>query len=248
MNTLIDIEISLIKIVLILSVITVGVLAFCLFFDQATLVRKGTIFRVKTKKKKIAITFDDGPSEIWTPKILDELKKAEVKATFFMIGAHVQKFPQIARRVAQEGHTIGNHGYAHSVLFYYTDEELEEEIKYTEMVIKEITGYTTKLFRPPKAWISSSEKKKVKSIGYETVLWSINSKDWVPFSHKNIVQFISQKAGDGDIVLFHDSGGVLKAEGGNRLQTVLTIPPLIKNLREKGFEFDALEEFLGGKV
>ncbi len=247
MHTVIDTEIFVIRVLLLTSIVTVGMMAFCLFFDQAVLVRKGTIFRIKTKAKKVALTFDDGPS-VWTPPILDQLKKTQIKATFFMIGSHVKKFPEIAHRVKAEGHTIGNHGYAHSVLLYYTDEELEEEIKYTELVIKEITGYTTEYFRPPKAWISHSEKKKVKAIGYETVLWSINPKDWVPFDHKNIVKFISRRAQAGDILLFHDSGGIFKAEGGNRLQTVLTIPLLAKNLREQGFEFATIEELLHEEI
>jgi len=235
------------KILLAGCVLAIGVLAFCLFFDQAILVRAGTVFRVKTKSKKIALTFDDGPSEGWTPKILDELKKANVRATFFMIGAHVKKFPAIAQRVAQENHMIGNHGYAHSVLLYYTDEELEAEIKYTESVIKETTGCITKYFRPPKAWLRSGEKRKIKSMGYEVVLWSVNSKDWVPFPHQQMVRSITHQVKSGDILLFHDSGGVFKAEGGDRSQTVLAIPILAKALREKGFEFVTIEELLNGK-
>lgn len=232
------------KILLAVCILTIGIIAFCLFFDQAVLVRRGTVFRVQTKSKKIALTFDDGPSKIWTPKILDELKEAQVKATFFMIGAHVKNFPDIARRVAQEGHTIGNHGYAHSVLLYYTDEEIEEEIKYTEFVIKEVTGHTTKYFRPPKAWLRSSEKRKIKSMGYEVVLWSVNSKDWVPFPYQQMVYSITHRIKNGDILLFHDSGGVLKAEGGNRTQTLLAIPMLARALRSKGFEFASIEELL----
>jgi len=219
---------------------------FCIFFDQAILTRRGTIYRVKTDKKHVVLTFDDGPSPIWTPKILDELKSENIKATFFMIGHHVQKYPDIAKRVAQEGHTIGNHGYAHSVMLYYTPAEIEEEIKYTEHVIKEITGVTTKYFRPPKAWLRQIIKEKVKSMNYETVLWSLNSKDWVSFNHKSIVRYISNNIKNGDILLFHDSGHVTSTEGGNRLQTVKTISLLARTLREKGFEFISIEELMNG--
>src|SRR3989338_10114988 len=163
--------------------------SFCVFFDQAMLTRKGTIYRVKTDKKQIVLTFDDGPSPEWTPKILDELKKEGIKAYFFMIGHHVQKYPDIARRVAEEGHIIGNHGYAHSVILYYTPAEIEEEIKYTEHVIREVTGKTTTMFRPPKAWLRDSTKDKIRAMGYQTILWSLNSKDWVSFNHIAIVLF-----------------------------------------------------------
>jgi len=230
-----------------LVIIALCAACFCVFFDQAALTRRGTIYRVKTDKKHVVLTFDDGPSPIWTPKILDELKNENIKATFFMIGHHVQKYPEIAKRVAEEGHTIGNHGYAHSVMLYYKPAEIEEEIKYTEHVIKEITGVTTKYFRPPKAWLRRTIKEKVKSMGYETVLWSLNSKDWVSFNHKTIARYISKHIKNGDILLFHDSGNVASTEGGNRLQTVKTISLLARVLREKGFEFISIEELVNGQ-
>lgn len=219
---------------------------FCVFFDQAVLTRKGTIYRVKTDKKRVVLTFDDGPSPDWTPKILDELARENIKAVFFMIGHHAQKYPDIARRVAQEGHTIGNHGYAHSVMLYYTPAEIEEEIKYTEHVIREITGQTTKYFRPPKAWLRKRIKEKIKSMGYETILWSLNSKDWVSFNHKSIVKYISKNIKNGDILLFHDSGNVSTIEGGRRTQTVKSISLLARTLRKKGFEFVTIEELING--
>jgi peptidoglycan-N-acetylglucosamine deacetylase len=219
---------------------------YCVFFDQAVLTRRGTVYRVKTDKKRVALTFDDGPSPVWTPKILDELKNAGVKATFFMVGHHVQKYPEVARRVAQEGHTIGNHGYAHSVILYYTPAEIEEEIKYTEHVIREVTGQTTRMFRPPKAWVRRSTKEQVKALGYDIVLWSLNSKDWVSFHHKRIVSYLARRVRNGDILLFHDSGHVFGTEGGDRTQTVKAISLLVRTLREKGFEFVRVEELMHG--
>lgn len=217
---------------------------FCVFFDQAVLTRKHTIYRFKTDEKKVALTFDDGPSPEWTPKVLDELNKANIKATFFLVGYHVQKYPEIARRIVDEGHTIGNHGYAHSVLFYYTPAEIEEEIKYTEQVIRDITGYTTKLFRPPKAWLQNTIKHKIKSMGYAIILWSLNSKDWVNFNHKNIVKYIAKKVRNGDILLFHDSGNVFSREGGVRTQTVKSVTLLARTLKKKGYEFVSVEELI----
>jgi len=233
---------------LILAIIILAFCAFCfcIFFDQAILTRKGTIYRLKTDQKKIVLTFDDGPSPEWTPKILEELKKANIKALFFMIGHHVQRYPEIARQVAQEGHTIGNHGYAHSVMLYYTPAEIEEEIKYTEHVIREITGQTTKFFRPPKAWLRKSIKEKIKSMGYAIILWSLNSKDWVCFNHKYIVQYLSRNIQNGDILLFHDSGNISKTEGGDRTQTVESIGLLAATLRKKGYEFVSIEEIIDG--
>ncbi len=228
-----------------LIVIACAVTCFCVFFDQALLTRRGTVYRVRTSGKKVALTFDDGPSPEWTPRVLDALKSAGVKATFFMVGHHVRKYPDIARRVADEGHAIGNHGYAHSVMLYYTPAEIEEEIKYTEKVIQDATGVTTKYFRPPKAWLRKSIKKKVEDMGYRTVLWSLNSKDWVKFDHRLIVKIISRLVRGGDILLFHDSGNVLTREGGDRRQTVAAVPLLARALRDKGFAFVTVDELLG---
>lgn len=220
--------------------------AFCVFFDQAIFSRKNTIYKGKSDKKQIVLTFDDGPSPEWTPKVLEELRKCGIKATFFMVGHHVQMYPEVAKMVANEGHEIANHGYAHSVTFYYTPAEIEEEIKYTEHVIREITGYTTKYFRPPKAWMRDYIKKKVKSMGYETVLWSLNSKDWVSFNHKIIVRYLEKSVKNGDIILFHDSGNVFSREGGSRNQTVKSVSLLVNRLKAKGYEFVTIEELLNG--
>ena len=227
-------------------IIIAGVVGFCLFFDQAVLMRKGTLYRVGTQKKIVALTFDDGPSPLWTPKILDALKAADIKATFFMIGYHVQEYPEVARRVVEEGHMIANHGFAHSVMLYYTSAEIEEEIKYTEYVIKEITGRTTQYFRPPKAWLTPKIKRKIKSMGYDIVLWSLNSKDWVSFSHASMVRYLVSKVQNGDILLFHDSGSVLSREGGDRGETVKSISLLAKTLKDKGFQFVTIEELKRG--
>ena len=218
--------------------------AFTVFFDQAVLVRKGTVYRVPTQEKMVALTFDDGPSDVWTPRILDELKKSGAKATFFMLGKHVAQYPQIARRVAQEGHEIENHGYAHRTLIYYKENELENDIMQAQNIIREVTGKTTKYFRPPKAWITPDEKKELEGLGYRVVLWSLNSKDWVTFHDKQIRHYLLHNIRPGDIILFHDSGGIFTTEGGSRKQTVKTIARLVELLREKGYRIVTVEELL----
>jgi peptidoglycan/xylan/chitin deacetylase (PgdA/CDA1 family) len=235
---------ALTVIIIVLVVVAFCVAIFTVFFDQAVLVRKGTIYRVPTDKKVVALTFDDGPSPEWTPKILDELKLAGVKATFFLLGEHVKKYPDIARRIAEEGHEIGNHTFDHRVLLYYKDNELVDEIKEAEQVIREVTGRTTRYFRPPKAWLTNREKKIIADMGYKTVLWTLNSKDWVTFHDKQIVSYIMRHVQPGDIILFHDSGGTFSVEGGRRKQTVKTIPRLAKKLREQGYYFVTISELL----
>lgn len=220
---------------------------FTVFFDQAVIVRKSTIYRVNTDEKIIALTFDDGPSPVWTPQILDELKEAGIKATFFMAGKHVERYPEVARRVALEGHEIENHGYDHKVMVYYKTDELKKEISDTEKIIKDVTGQTAGYFRPPKAWLTDAEKRIIKEMGYGVVLWSLNSKDWVTFHDKQITSFILRHIRPGDIILFHDSGGVFGTEGGDRRQTVKTIPRLARKLKERGYRFVTISELLNSK-
>lgn len=231
-------------IVAVAAVILLVIALFTLFFDEAVLVRKDTIYHVSEHEKIIALTFDDGPSPVWTPQILRELNDAGVKATFFMIGQHVEQYPEIAKAVADAGHEIGNHSYDHHVLLYYNLPDLEKEIKNTEQVIYKATGVTTRYFRPPKAWITETEKHKIRDMGYEIVLWSLNSKDWVTFDDKYVVAYIASHAQSGDIILFHDSGGVFGTEGGDRHETVKTIPRLVRKMRQNGYSFVTVSELL----
>jgi peptidoglycan/xylan/chitin deacetylase (PgdA/CDA1 family) len=238
-----------IRLFLIIALVIIGlsIAMFTVFFDEAVLVRRGTLYRLDGPQKKVALTFDDGPSPEWTLKILDELKKAQVKATFFMIGEHVEKYPEIARRVAEEGHEIGNHTVDHHVLIYYKMDELEKEIKDAEKIIKDITGQTTRYLRPPKAWLTDKEKRKIEEMGYKTVLWTLNSKDWVTFDDKYIVRYILRRIKPGDIILFHDSGGVFATEGGDRHETVKAVARLVQKLKEKGYRFVTITGLLNMK-
>ena len=236
------------KIILILVsvivLVSLTLVLFTIFFDQAIIVRKDTVYHIRSNELAVALTFDDGPSPIWTPQILDALKAADVKATFFMLGRHVRKYPEVARRVAEQGHEIGNHTYDHHGLINYRPEELNQEVKDTEKIILSVTGIKTKYFRPPKAWITKQEKKQLNDLGYETVLWSLNSKDWVTFDDRYIIKYILRHVRPGDIILFHDSGGVFRPEGGNRKETVKTIPLLVQKLRERGYRFVTISQLL----
>jgi peptidoglycan/xylan/chitin deacetylase (PgdA/CDA1 family) len=230
--------------IIVVVLVALSIAAFTVFYDQAVIVRRGTIYHVNSRDKIVALTFDDGPSPVWTPKILDELKKSGVKATFFMIGEYVRSYPEIAKRVVQEGHEIGNHSFDHHVLIYYKMEELEKEIRDAEAVIRNITGKTTTLFRPPKAWLTNEEKKKIKEMGYKIILWTLNSKDWVTFDDKYIVRYIVHHVRPGDIILFHDGGGVFTTEKGNRTETVKAIRRLAEKLKDRGYEFLTVTELL----
>jgi peptidoglycan/xylan/chitin deacetylase (PgdA/CDA1 family) len=231
-------------ILLFLLLVSLFFASISVFFDQAVLVRRQTIYYINTPERVVALTFDDGPSLEWTPKILNELKKEGIKATFFMIGRHVREYPEVARRVAREGHEIGNHTYNHHILLYYKNTELSSEIIDAERIIRDITGRKTIYFRPPKAWLTCEEKREIRKLGYKIVLWTLNSKDWVTFDDKYIIRYILRHIQPGDILLFHDSGGVFKTEGGDRHETVKAVAGLIKKLKSMGYRFVTISELL----
>ncbi len=224
--------------------LALAVAAFLVFCDQAVFTRRDTVYSVRTEDKIVALTFDDGPSPVWTPRILRELSRAGIKATFFMVGEHVEKYPEIARQVAREGHEIENHSYDHKLLMWSDQSELDQEILQTERIIRATTGQTTKYFRPPKAWVTKKEKILVEKMGYKTVLWTLNSKDWVTFDDKYVVKFILGRVRPGDIILFHDSGGVFTTEGGDRHETVKAISQLARGLRERGYRCVTISELM----
>jgi peptidoglycan-N-acetylglucosamine deacetylase len=227
----------------ILFIAGLGTAAFTLFFDQSVLVRKGAFWQAETTEKVVALTFDDGPSE-WTSMILDELKKADIRATFFVLGNQTERFPVLVRRVRDEGHEIGNHSSSHRNLFFRNRSFLETEIRGAERSIRNACGVTTRIFRPPKAWLSGGGKKIIGEMGYRIILWTISSKDWAFKDESRIVRRILKNIRPGAILLFHDGGGVFGYEGGNRSATVKSIPLLAEALKLDGYRFVTIHELI----
>jgi len=192
----------------------------------------------------VAITFDDGPDPSYTPQILDILKQYNVKATFFMVGRQVERHPEIARRIVAEGHEIGNHTYSHYNLFRAPPERIREEILEGERAIRAITGVKTALFRPPRGLYDENVMQVLRQKGYNLVLWSVSSEDWAEISTRDIVANIMRRAGPGDILLFHDSGNLIRFERGNRLNTVQALPLIIEGLQRQGYTFVTVTQMM----
>ena len=156
------------------------------------------------KTKRIALTFDDGPSAGYTAEILDILREYDVKATFFVIGKNVEAHPDLLRRTVSEGHEIGNHTYSHPHLKTIDEAKLAKEVARSATILREVAGIRTSLFRPPEGIITPAVTAAAEKGGYRTVLWSIDTMDWALNPAPKIVQTIKREASDGDIVLFHD--------------------------------------------
>ncbi|GIP36966.1 hypothetical protein J31TS4_02460 [Paenibacillus sp. J31TS4] len=192
-------------------------------------------------KRQVALTFDDAPDVRFTPLILDELKKAGVKATFFVVGNRAQAHPELVRRMKEEGHAVGNHSLTHANLPKKSDEKFHEEILKTDEIIRGLTGYTPFLVRPPYGNISEEQIKWLASQRKKIINWNVDSLDWKNLNAEQVEANILGHAGPGSIVLQHAGGGV----GEDLTGTVEALPGVIAKLREEGLELVTVPELLG---
>ena len=194
---------------------------------------------------QVAITFDDGPDPRWTPKILDVLKAANVKATFFLVGVNAEHHPALVRRIVDEGHEIGNHTYYHPNLALCWPEHIRLELNATQLLLETITGRATTLFRPPYA--ADTEPSQLseliplqiaEDLNYMVVMESIDPQDWAKPGADTILQRVKQQRHDGSIILLHDAGG-------DRSQTVEALPRILDWLHTRGDSVVPLSTLLG---
>ena len=194
---------------------------------------------------QVAITFDDGPDPRWTPKILDILKAANVKATFFVVGVNAERYPALVRRIVNEGHEIGNHTYYHPNLALCWPEHIRLELNATQLLLETITGRATTLFRPPYAADTGPTElselaplKIAEDLNYLVVLENIDPQDWAKPGADIILRRIKQQRHDGSVILLHDAGG-------DRSQTVEALPRILDWLHTRGDTIVPLSTLLG---
>lgn len=193
-----------------------------------------------------SITFDDGPDSEWTPQILEILKAKEVSATFFMIGANMEKYPQLVKRIVREGHMIGVHTYSHPNIALVSEERAHLEFNASQRLIEAITGHSTILFRPPyNADTNPRESEELipiqlaREMGYVTVTEDVDPEDWdEPGVETMLARVKKGRQQGGNIILLHDAGG-------DRSQTVAALPQMIDYLKARGDGILPLPEMLG---
>lgn len=194
--------------------------------------------QLKPNQKFIALTFDDGPSPKNTTQVLEILKKNQVKATFFVVGAMVQAYPQIAKQVVADGHELGNHTWHH----WYRRMDLataSSEIDRTADVIYKTTGVKTALFRPPGGYLNNGLADYAKNQNYAVMMWSSLCGDADRHTPQvaGMVNNVLRTAKPGAIVLLHDGGG-------NRSRTVKALPQIIAGLKAQGYKLVTSSELL----
>ena len=183
-------------------------------------------------ERRVALTFDDGPSVKYTPKILDILKHYGVHATFFEEGKHVHGRESLMADILASGDEIGNHSYHHPEYPGYG------ELSNTDRQIEKATGFRPCLFRPPYGLVDGSVTSAASRLGLEMVEWSVDSLDDKHPGVEAIKSNVLSQAEPGAIILMHD--------GGHHPQTVKALPGIIKGLRDRGFGFDTVTELTGG--
>lgn len=192
-------------------------------------------------EKIIALTFDDGPDEVFTPQVLDILKKNDVKATFFLVGENLKQNKEIVKRQFEEGHEIGNHTYTHINVAKSGYDKVYEEITKTQEEIKEITGVEPKLFRPPYRAMSRNMCDIVKNKNMNIILWSnLDPRDWSNPGVYSIVNTIESKVGNGNIILLHDYNNLRNSKS----QTIQALESVIPYLKEQGYKFVTISELI----
>ncbi len=182
-------------------------------------------------RKMVALTFDDGHHPVYTERLLDGLKKRNVKATFFLIGKSADKYPELVKRMAEEGHLIGNHTMDHVQLNHKTYEEAIEQIRQSNQIISQITGQTPQYIRPP---FGEWSKELQEEVDMTAVLWDVDPVDWKVKNTEIVVKRILKNARDGDIILLHDVYGT----------SVDAALEIVDQMQAEGYEFVTVDEII----
>ncbi|WP_245583499.1 polysaccharide deacetylase family protein [Paenibacillus assamensis] len=189
---------------------------------------------------RVALTFDDAPDQLFTPRVLDVLKEYKVKATFFVVGNRAQKHPDIINRIVKEGHILGNHTYNHPNLAKVSNTIFQREVLDTQQTIKKLTGKTMRYLRPPYGNITEEQIKWLVSKNISIVNWNVDSLDWKGLNAEQVLANVMGDVKAGAIVLQHSAGG----EGEDLSGTVQALPQIIKQLGEQGIELVTVPELL----
>ena len=196
--------------------------------------RELPIYSVERDDKKIAITIDAAWGDEFTLDILNTLDKYNVKATFFLVGFWVDKYPHQVEEIFKRGHEIGNHSTTHPHMSQLSREKIAEELSMTDKKITEITNVKPRVFRAPFGDYNDLLIQTARDLEYNTIQWDIDSLDWKELGVEPVIDRVVKNAADGSIILFHNNAKYIKEY----------LPVIIQTLQEKGFKMVTVSELI----
>ncbi|AQZ45361.1 polysaccharide deacetylase [Paenibacillus larvae subsp. larvae] len=206
-----------------------------------TAVASGVVNQVKTSQKLVALTFDDGPDGKYTPKILDILKQYNVKGTFYMVGTQAEKFPDVIKRIKDEGHGIGNHSWSHPQMPKLKEPDMLSQIQKTDDAIAAAIGTPATTFRPPYGATNKTLEAMLNQRGQSVVNWSVDTRDWAGTPPQNMIQNVKTHTVPGGIILMHSFGNKYVPN------TIAALPEMITYLQQNGYELVTVDQLLSAK-
>jgi peptidoglycan-N-acetylglucosamine deacetylase len=204
-----------------------------------------SFIRLPAGAKQIALTYDDGPNDPHTLRLLEVLAKHNARATFFLIGRFVDQRPDIAREVVKAGHALGNHTFTHPNLIFTNATETRTQLERCQHAITSATGQSPRLFRPPFGGRRPGTFQIARSLGLEPIMWSVTGYDWNAPPAERIVKRVSANTRGGDVILLHDGSHL--GMGGDRTQTVAATDELLRRWKSEEYEFATITEMMAVK-
>jgi|SRR5579863_1732123 len=192
--------------------------------------------------RQIALTYDDGPNDPHTLRLLDVLARHNVRATFFLIGRYVRQRPEIVREIAQAGHLVGNHTFSHPLLIFRSEAEIRRELSQCRSAIQQAIGEPSNLFRPPFGGRRPAVLRVARELGLQPIMWNVTGYDWNAPPAAVIERKVSTRIRGGDVILLHDGGH--KQMGADRSQTIIATDHLLTRYKEQGYEFITIPQML----
>jgi peptidoglycan-N-acetylglucosamine deacetylase len=192
--------------------------------------------------RQMALTYDDGPNDPHTLRLLEVLARHGVQATFFMLGRYVTQRPDIVRDMVRAGHVIGNHTFTHPLLVFKNEKEIRQELSTCRIALQDAIGDHSNLFRPPFGGRRPTVLRAARELGFEPIMWNITGYDWNAPPAAEIERKVSKQVRGGDVVLLHDGGHIQM--GADRSQTVIATDHLIARYKAEGYEFVTIPQMM----
>jgi peptidoglycan/xylan/chitin deacetylase (PgdA/CDA1 family) len=206
----------------------------------------GTFTGLGRGSKQLALTYDDGPNDPHTLRLLEVLARHKVQATFFLIGRYVEQRPDIVRDLVKAGHVIGNHTFSHPLLIFTSERELRAQLDNCDRALTDAVGEHSNLFRPPFGGRRPTVLRLARQMGLEPIMWNVTGYDWNATSVEHIERKVTRQVRGGNVILLHDGGH--RDFGADRAYTVTATDRLISRYQAEGYEFVTVPAMMGKAV